>query len=100
MKKLIAAAAFLGLTAYSTGYAADPAKTRTKVDDATAQATADYATAKAQCNSVPERNRTNCLAEAKARYQAQLQGTKREHRDETPVSRDKPGQDKAAGGAR
>lgn len=95
MKITLAAAALIAL-ASSAAPAAEPLKQRTQVDDATAQANADYATARAKCSSVPERNRASCLDEAKARHQAQLQGTKREHRDETPVRDDKTVPDKAS----
>jgi hypothetical protein len=98
--KMLIAAGLIGLAACATAYAADPAKARTKVDDATAQSTADYETAKARCTSVPERDRRNCLSEANARYKAQVQGTKREHRDESTPRRDDAGHDKPASGAR
>jgi len=71
MKILIAAAAFVGLAACPIAYATDShGKPRTDVQEATSQ--------------------------AKARYQGQVQGTKREHRDETPLAGDKAVEGKAS----
>jgi hypothetical protein len=89
MKQTIAAAAFVGLAACIPAQAAD---------DMTAQAKAEYETAKAQCKSVPERKREDCLSEAKARYQAHLKQAPAEHRDNT--ARGERGREAAAAGSR
>ena len=99
MKSLTAAAAVIGLAASTAAYAAADAKAQATVGNATAQAKADYETAKARCKSVRERDRAKCASEADARYKAQLQGTTREHRDQSVLHREEPKREKTLAGA-